>query len=94
MAVRPLSCIYISGWQTNKGVVNFLFNVEPGSSYFEFYERVSFQSVFLLIYSSTSFIIMLLYNLHHYRILSKCVVGGWLARETSSDVSSACSLFY
>jgi hypothetical protein len=31
--------------------------------------------------------IMLLYNLHHYRVLSKCVVGGQLARETSSDVS-------
>jgi hypothetical protein len=41
-----------------------------------------------------TFFIMLIYNLHHFRVLSKCVVGGWLARETSSDVSPTCSLFY
>jgi hypothetical protein len=37
---------------------------------------------------------MLLYNLHHYRVLSKCVVDSCLARETSSDVSPTCSLFH
>jgi hypothetical protein len=29
-----------------------------------------------------------------FRVLSKCVAGGWLARETSSDLSPTCSLLY